>query len=52
MVKVKVCAGEECGVDEGEEEETVTVGGWGKWWGEGDWDLGGGWGCGATVAVC
>ncbi|EFA07777.1 hypothetical protein TcasGA2_TC005332 [Tribolium castaneum] len=29
MVKVKVCAGEDWGVEEGDDDDTVTVGGWG-----------------------
>lgn len=54
MVKVNVCAGEDCGVEDGDDDDTVTVGGCGWWSGEGVGDRGGGgWGgCGATVAVC
>lgn len=49
MVNVKVCAGEDCGVEHGD-EDTVTVGG--MWCGDGVCEQGGGCGGGATVAVC
>jgi hypothetical protein len=27
IVKVKVCAGDDCGVEDGDDDDTVTVGG-------------------------